>query len=52
MLENVFLGVEDTVAGVVEQRRLMQRYDRLVADSGIELPAEARAYCRILTSRR
>jgi simple sugar transport system ATP-binding protein/ribose transport system ATP-binding protein len=40
VLENVFLGVEDTVAGVVEQRKLMRRYEELVAVSGIELPAK------------
>jgi simple sugar transport system ATP-binding protein/ribose transport system ATP-binding protein len=40
VLENVFLGVEDTVAGVVEQRRLRQRYEQLVDQSGIELPAK------------
>ncbi len=39
VLENVFLGVENTVAGVVEQRKLTQRYEQLVAESGIELPA-------------
>ena len=38
VLENVFLGVEDTVAGVVEQRKLTQRYEQLVAESEIELP--------------
>jgi simple sugar transport system ATP-binding protein/ribose transport system ATP-binding protein len=38
VLENVFLGVEDTVAGVVEQRKLARRYEELVAESGIELP--------------
>jgi simple sugar transport system ATP-binding protein/ribose transport system ATP-binding protein len=40
VVENVFLGVEDTVAGVVERRKLMQRYDALVAETGIELPAK------------
>jgi simple sugar transport system ATP-binding protein/ribose transport system ATP-binding protein len=40
VLENVFLGVEDTVAGVVEQRKLKERYEQLVAESGIELPAK------------
>jgi ABC-type sugar transport system ATPase subunit len=38
VLENVFLGVEDTVAGVLDQRKLTRRYEQLVAASGIELP--------------
>ena len=39
VLENVFLGVEDTVVGVLERRKLAQRYEALVAATGIELPA-------------
>jgi simple sugar transport system ATP-binding protein/ribose transport system ATP-binding protein len=39
VLENVFLGFEDTVAGVLEKRRLARRYEALVAATGIELPA-------------
>ncbi|HZT16053.1 MAG TPA: sugar ABC transporter ATP-binding protein [Gaiellaceae bacterium] len=38
VLENVFLGVEDSVGGVVARRRLARRYAELVRDSGIELP--------------
>jgi simple sugar transport system ATP-binding protein/ribose transport system ATP-binding protein len=39
VLENVFLGAEDTVGGVLEKRKLAQRYEALVAGTGIELPA-------------
>src|SRR5579864_3307647 len=38
VLENVFLGVEDTMAGVLDRRKLAHRYEALVADTGIELP--------------
>jgi ribose transport system ATP-binding protein len=40
VLENVFLGFEDTVAGVLEKRTLARRYEALVAATGIELPAK------------
>ncbi len=39
VLENVFLGVESNVAGVVDRRRLKRRYRSLVESTGIELPA-------------
>jgi ribose transport system ATP-binding protein len=38
VLENVFLGVESSVAGVVDDRRTARRFARLVAETGIELP--------------
>jgi ABC-type sugar transport system ATPase subunit len=38
VVENVFLGVEDNHAGVVDRRRLLRRYDALVERSGIKLP--------------
>jgi ABC-type sugar transport system ATPase subunit len=38
VLENVFLGVESSVAGVVDERRTARRFARLVAETGIELP--------------
>jgi ribose transport system ATP-binding protein len=37
VLENVFLGVESAVAGIVDERRTARRFSRLVADTGIEL---------------
>jgi ribose transport system ATP-binding protein len=40
VLENVFLGVEDSRAGVVERRRLARRYRSLVEGTGIELPPQ------------
>ena len=40
VLENVFLGVEPTTAGVVSGRAQRRRYDELVRESGIELPPE------------
>jgi simple sugar transport system ATP-binding protein/ribose transport system ATP-binding protein len=41
VIENVFLGVENLLAGsVVDRRRLAARYDALVAETGIELPAK------------
>ena len=39
VLENVFLGVESNVAGVVDRRRLKRLYRSLVESTGIELPA-------------
>ena len=39
VLENVFLGVESSMAGVVDRRRLTRRYRSLVESTGIELPA-------------
>ena len=38
VLENVFLGVENQHAGVVDRRALVQRYQALVSSTGIELP--------------
>jgi ABC-type sugar transport system ATPase subunit len=40
VLENVFLGVENARAGVVERRRLARRYRSLVEGTGIELPPQ------------
>ena len=37
VLENVFLGVESGVAGVVDERRTARRFARLVDETGIEL---------------
>lgn len=37
VLENVFLAVEDNVAGVVRRRAVARRYEALVRDTGIEL---------------
>jgi ABC-type sugar transport system ATPase subunit len=39
VLENVFLGDESTVAGVVNDRALARRYEQLVTESGINLPS-------------
>ena len=41
VLENVFLGMEDSVAGVVRGGPLRKRYDDLVRQTGIEVPADA-----------
>jgi ABC-type sugar transport system ATPase subunit len=43
VLENVFLGLESSTAGVVKRRRLRRRYAELVERAGIELPANAHA---------
>jgi ABC-type sugar transport system ATPase subunit len=43
VLENVFLGLESSTAGVVERRKLRRRYDELVERAAIELPANAHA---------
>jgi ABC-type sugar transport system ATPase subunit len=43
VLENVFLGLESSTAGVVERRKLRRRYDELVDRVAIELPANAHA---------
>ena len=40
VLENVFLGLESSTAGVVERRALRRRYAELVERAGIELPAQ------------
>jgi simple sugar transport system ATP-binding protein/ribose transport system ATP-binding protein len=40
VVENVFLGVESNLAGVVERRALIRRYRQLVTSTGIELPGE------------
>ena len=39
--ENVFLGTEPRRFGFVKRRRLLERFERLVADAGFELPADA-----------
>ena len=39
--ENVFLGVEPRRFGFVQRRRLLERFNRLVADAGFDLPADA-----------
>jgi ribose transport system ATP-binding protein len=44
VLENVFLGVENARAGVVERRRLSRRYRSLVESTGIELPPQRLAH--------
>jgi ABC-type sugar transport system ATPase subunit len=41
--ENVFLGIERGTVGVVSRRALARRYDDLVDQSGIDLPARAPA---------
>jgi ABC-type sugar transport system ATPase subunit len=41
--ENVFLGIEHGTAGVVSERALARRYDDLVRQSGIDLPARVPA---------
>jgi simple sugar transport system ATP-binding protein/ribose transport system ATP-binding protein len=38
VLENVFLGVEEATAGLVDRRRLSARYEALTRESGIDLP--------------
>ena len=38
VLENVFLGVEDQHAGVIDRSALLHRYQTLVGRTGIELP--------------
>ena len=40
VLENVYLGIEDSVAGVVDGRSLRRRFDELVARTGIEVPPD------------
>jgi simple sugar transport system ATP-binding protein/ribose transport system ATP-binding protein len=39
--ENVYLGTEPRRFGFVQRRRLRERFDRLIADAGFELPADA-----------
>jgi simple sugar transport system ATP-binding protein/ribose transport system ATP-binding protein len=43
VLENVYLGLEDRTAGVVERRKLRRRYAELVERADLELPANAHA---------
>ena len=43
VLENVFLGLEDSAAGVVERRKLRRRYADLVERAGIQLPPNVHA---------
>jgi ABC-type sugar transport system ATPase subunit len=43
VLENVFLGAESSVAGVIERRKMVRRYRALVEQTGIELPPRALA---------
>jgi simple sugar transport system ATP-binding protein/ribose transport system ATP-binding protein len=38
VLENVFLGVENQHAGIIDRRALLHRYQALVSTTGIELP--------------
>jgi len=38
VIENVFLGVESSAGGVVDERGNARRFARLVSDTGIELP--------------
>ncbi|MEZ5123021.1 MAG: sugar ABC transporter ATP-binding protein [Solirubrobacterales bacterium] len=40
VVENVYLGVESHRAGLVQRRRIRQRYDALCADVGFSLPAD------------
>jgi simple sugar transport system ATP-binding protein/ribose transport system ATP-binding protein len=40
VIENVYLGVEDSVGGVVNRRTLTHRFASLVEQSGIELPPQ------------
>src|SRR5262249_59328030 len=40
VVENVFLGVESSVAGVVDRREIARRYRLLVESSGIQLPPQ------------
>ena len=39
--ENVFLGAEPRRLGFVQRRALLERFERVVADAGFELPADA-----------
>ncbi len=39
--ENVFLGAEPRRLGFVRRRALLERFERVVADAGFELPANA-----------
>jgi len=43
VLENVFLGAESSVVGVIERRKMARRYRALVEQTGIELPPRALA---------
>jgi simple sugar transport system ATP-binding protein/ribose transport system ATP-binding protein len=40
--ENVFLGAEPRRLGFVRRRALLERFERVVADAGFEIPANAR----------
>jgi ABC-type sugar transport system ATPase subunit len=40
--ENVFLGAEPRRLGFVRRRVLLERFDRVIADAGFEIPAAAR----------
>jgi simple sugar transport system ATP-binding protein/ribose transport system ATP-binding protein len=40
VVENVFLGVESSVGGVVDRREITRRYRLLVESSGIQLPPQ------------
>lgn len=42
VIENVYLGIEDSALGVVKERSVRARYDELVERSGIRVPAMAR----------
>ena len=39
--ENVFLGIEPRRLGLVQPRRLRERFERLIGDAGFEVPADA-----------
>jgi simple sugar transport system ATP-binding protein/ribose transport system ATP-binding protein len=42
VIQNVFLGIEPRVAGLERRRAIRDRYARLVAQTGFDLPADAR----------
>jgi simple sugar transport system ATP-binding protein/ribose transport system ATP-binding protein len=44
VLENVFLGVESSAGGVVDERRNARRFAKLVSETGIELPPRRLAH--------
>ena len=41
VIENVYLGIEDSTLGVVKGRKLEARFDELVERTGIRVPARA-----------
>ena len=42
VIENVFLGIEDSVGGVVRRGALEARYKELVRQAGIDIPGDAK----------